>query len=388
VTVLTEKYSEYGDTMCTHLQSILIKLPRDLNKFENSKNGKTAYEEQSVCCGRKSSFELEVLDINALVEKKWNALEDQQQEKKRIEARNCKIFNIFKSKQGAKEKLKHLKIIDPTLYTEDKMYFFINGMENAFPSNVTQEKMQFLRNAIDVIFPLNQNAELTAQNKRKFIEAIAKTFPVDKNEEEKVLFLRRTMEMIFPSVKHTDDLMAGLKMVLDSTFPLNENVDNRKSHWVLATSRLEIDGKMCALSQFLTYMHFDGIHDPVEKMKGRSPITIIHQDLFLIEGSLKNISQIFEKAVLWNSNNEDLSILIDEVGLIRYIFANSMCCINGSAAIGEWYQETLFNHHGYQALQTEGDKACDLEALTATSLGGFMNVYRRMTHLEKLPLPF
>ena len=71
--------------------------------------------------------------------------------------------------------------------------------------------------------------------------------------------------------------------------------------------------------------------------------------------------------------------------LSRYIFANAMCMHNGSAAVGEWFQETLYNHHGYTAVQTEADKACDLEALTARSLGDFMEVYRRMTHLEKLP---
>ncbi|MBA2367590.1 MAG: hypothetical protein H0V82_01025 [Candidatus Protochlamydia sp.] len=389
LTVLNERYSEYGEKMCTLLQKILIELPHDLNKFNQSN-----YSEESMCCGLKSSFELKVLDAKTLVEQKWIALEDLQQEERRIQARNLKIFNVTKSKQGTKEKLKFLKLKDPTLYTDDKMYFFINGMENAFPSNVNEEKTNFLAKMLNIIFPSDQNAQYNVKNKNKFINVIAKSFPLDQNEEQKLHFLKETMETIFPSIKNSllsdgkttivADKMKALSMVIDNIFPPNQTVDNRKSHWVLATSRLQIDSSMYALSQFLTYMHFDGIHDPVERMKGRSPITIIHQDMFLIEGTLKNISRIFEKAVLWDSKTKDLSILLDEVGLLRYIFAHSMCLLNGSAAVGEWFEETLYNYHGYKVFQVEADKACDLEALTARSLGCFMDVYRCMTHLEKL----
>lgn len=73
--------------------------------------------------------------------------------------------------------------------------------------------------------------------------------------------------------------------------------DWRKSDWVYITLRSEIDGKMYALSHYITWMYRDFREDPVEHMTERSGIAILHQDEFLIEPTLKDIAKLFEKAI-------------------------------------------------------------------------------------------
>ncbi len=282
-TILIEKYEEYGVKMCTLLQNILTEMPHDFKSFKN-----TSCYKESICCGRKSSFELEVLDKKP-VDELWVKPPSPE-----------RLGEICPENVGLKGKMELLKHREPAVYTQTKMHLFLKAINQAF---------------------LYTNSEY-----------------------------------------------------------------NLKSHWVLAKSRCEIDGKMYALSQYLTYMCFTDSTDPVKRMTGRSKVTIIHQDPFLIESTLKEISKIFEKAVRWDSKTEELSVLKERVGLFRYLFAQSTPFNRGSAAIGEWFQDVIYNFHGYTAVQSFTDKAWDLEALTARSLGDFMGVYNELTRPEKLPL--
>lgn len=68
---------------------------------------------------------------------------------------------------------------------------------------------------------------------------------------------------------------------------------NRKSFFVLGTSRLKINGKAYAASQFLTWLYRDFSTSPVVRMQKCSTTLLIHQDRFLIPETLQEISKYF-----------------------------------------------------------------------------------------------
>ncbi len=150
---------------------------------------------------------------------------------------------------------------------------------------------------------------------------------------------------------------------------------NLKSLYLYGTSRLEIDGKMYALSNYLTWLYCTCDTDPVERMKECSIVWVLHHDTFLIEKTLNDASKVFEQAVRWNQNDESVRSLKERVGLLRYEFAHIMPFLRGSASIGEWLETALYRYHGFLSMHHNCDKMGDLEALTALTLRQFMDCY-------------
>jgi Avirulence protein len=293
-TVLSQKYAEYGDTMCGLLQSKLSKMPHDFKGFH-----KPRVRESSKCMNRLSSFEVEVLDSNALIAKGW--MHD-------INIQD--LIKVTKGVSGVKEKLQLLKKMRPDLYKQDRMHFFLMGIHNAFPS---------------------------------------------------------------PKSVYDDD--GGHTFIGDE--------GNLKSHWVLATTRVEINKKMYALSQYLTFMYCNHREDPVERMTGKAKVTVIHQDMLLVEETLKDIAKIFSQAVSWDSKTSNTEDLIGRVSLFKYLFAHCMPTTRGSAAVNEWFEKTIYKYHGFEVNHAPG-KASDLEALTSDSLGDFVERYKGMIKVTPL----
>jgi hypothetical protein len=153
------------------------------------------------------------------------------------------------------------------------------------------------------------------------------------------------------------------------------NPSNLKSMYVLATNRLEVDGKLYAMSQYLTWMYCDYSEDPVDRMVKHSKVMVIHQDTFLIETTVKNIAKIFKESVLWNRDKDSLADLKNKVALLRYEFAHSMPFVRGSAAIAEWLEAAIYHHHGFTEFRHSKTSLTDLEALTSLTLEDFMKRY-------------
>lgn len=154
----------------------------------------------------------------------------------------------------------------------------------------------------------------------------------------------------------------------------------KKSDWALTTLRLEVDGKMYAISQYLTWMYRDFKDDPVERMLNHSISTILHQDPFLIDAMLADIAKIFKKAIEWNG--KDLNELMQDVALLEYEFAHSMPHSRGSGAIAEWIETAIFRFHGYHVRYNQ-KKMVTFEAYVS-SLKQFVENYKTMIFLEKV----
>jgi hypothetical protein len=102
------------------------------------------------------------------------------------------------------------------------------------------------------------------------------------------------------------------------------------------------------------------------------PIMILHQDLYLMEDTLSDIDTIFQRAVTWDKQTQDINELINDVGSIRYLLAHSMPYIRGSAAIAEWLEESIYKSHDLNMQRVPG-KSSDLEAFASPTLDTFMN---------------
>lgn len=153
-----------------------------------------------------------------------------------------------------------------------------------------------------------------------------------------------------------------------------------KSDWVFGVMRIEIEGKMIALSRYFFWLNRDFVNDPIEKMKQNSTITLIHQDAFLIEKTLNDIARLFAEIVTLNS--EDLNSIKNKSALLQYEFAHACPFARGSAAISEWIEMSIFQYHGYKVSYNPKVSA-NLEALT-TTFPTFIENYDSMISLEKI----
>jgi hypothetical protein len=130
---------------------------------------------------------------------------------------------------------------------------------------------------------------------------------------------------------------------------------------IYMTLRIEVDGKMAALSQFVTWLQRDGIKDPIVAMKTHSSVLLVHQDLFLIETMLKEAARLFKSAL--TCDRADLKTLKGRVALWTTVFDNAMPFDRGSSAVSEWFQQAIYRALGYRLTYKPG-KLVNLEVLT------------------------
>lgn len=177
------------------------------------------------------------------------------------------------------------------------------------------------------------------------------------------------------------DLYRQDKMAQNITAMLNSSPEQEKSGFVLATQRLEINGKLFPISQYLTWLNCNGKEEPIPFMTGRSKIVILHLDSTLIDEAMKDISALFERAVQWKKT-EGVKELKDRVGLFCYEFSHTMPSCRGSEAVREYFENIIYHGiHGFD-LKYDQDKSLGLEALTLP-LDEFMKVYQNTVTLTE-----
>jgi len=271
--------------------------------------------------------------------------------------------------------LKHdIRGFSETTYEETKK---VLGLVNKFSAEVLTGESLLRLGAIPTIEELN--AAITIEGDKP-INIIDFT-----NSREAMLSLKSSAPDLYKRLRMSHYLRA---LAIECPSPnqirtdsgeiiLEGNPGNLKSMYVLATNRLELDGKLYAMSQYLTWMYCNYSQDPVDRMVKHSKVMVIHQDTFLIETTLKNIAKIFKESVLWNRDKESLVDLKNKVALLRYEFAHNMPFIRGSAAIAEWLEAAIYHYHGFTEFHHSKTSLSDLEALTSLTLEDFMKRYDR-----------
>ena len=153
------------------------------------------------------------------------------------------------------------------------------------------------------------------------------------------------------------------------------NMGNLKNLYVIGTLRIQIEDKMYAISRYVTWLYTDYSIDPVVRMMEHSKVYIVHQDTFLIDETLQEISRVFAKAVLWNKEKDSLKGLKETVALIRFLFAHCMPSSRGDGAIGDWLELTIYRYHGFSDTRYNPNKLPCFEALSTLFLSTYVRNY-------------
>lgn len=186
----------------------------------------------------------------------------------------------------------------------------------------------------------------------KHLKTIKEKFP-DYYAYGRMSYVLQGLNATYPSPE--------ISMVLGKRI-IKGNPYHAKSMYIVGKARIEIDSKMYALGEVVTWTYQDFSTDPVERMEN-SVAFILHQDRFLIDPTLNEIASIFEKAVLWE-RSKDLEGLKDNTALLRYLFAYAMPFARGSASVGEIFEKLTFLFHDY-VCKHNPDTMGDMEAFTA-----------------------
>jgi len=144
------------------------------------------------------------------------------------------------------------------------------------------------------------------------------------------------------------------------------NSDNFKNIYILATLRIEINGKFYATSKYLTWTYTNYVTDPAIRMRNCATIFIIHQDTFLIDETLREIAKIFAQAVKWNRTTESLKELKNRVSLMRFLYSHCMPSARGDGAIGDWLELMLYRYHGFNDTHFNSRRLPCFETLCST----------------------
>ncbi|MEI8365721.1 MAG: hypothetical protein WCF65_04800 [Parachlamydiaceae bacterium] len=153
-------------------------------------------------------------------------------------------------------------------------------------------------------------------------------------------------------------------------------------HFALGTLRAEVSGKMYALSKYMTWLDVvDGV-DPVKKMMTSSKVFVIHQDVFLIEETLKEVAKLFAHAMAWNPEVDTVEELKDRGAYFRFMFAQCTPSCRGDGAIGDWLELMLYRMKGFPGAHYAQGKMSNIEPLASISFARYRAEYDKIIILD------
>ena len=195
-----------------------------------------------------------------------------------------------------------------------------------------------------------------------------------------MLTLKKNNRALYDSIIYGGffpNLMMGI-------FNSSLDADYLKSGLVLAKVHMQIEDKLYAMGGHLTWYYLDHKTDPLERMKERSISTVLHQDPFLIEDTLHDISKVFEKAILWDKKEESLEVLKNRVALIRYMYAYAMPNFRGDGAIGDWLEMIIYHFHGFTDTQYKEGILPPFEPLACLQFQEYLDRYDKTIDIAPL----
>lgn len=161
--------------------------------------------------------------------------------------------------------------------------------------------------------------------------------------------------------------------------PLYGDQRNLRNSFALATLRIQVGNAMLGTTKWLTWLHRSNDGDnPVPRMLVNSSVLVIHMDKYLIDPILKQIAELFAKAVC--AGKENPVDLQKYVGLMLYHFSHCMPFLRGSSSISEVIEGAIYEACDFKVLHNPNLLA-DLEALSTSKISEFMKKYPEMIEL-------
>lgn len=166
-------------------------------------------------------------------------------------------------------------------------------------------------------------------------------------------------------------------------------IGNMKSRIVHVILRTNVNQKMYRMTDYLTWMYENFAwlneknlnHHPIQRMQERSTCGLLHQDEFLIEDTLKEVSSLFEKAVSWDRNTQSLQDLKDLMKPYWFVNVHNMRDVRGLAAENEWLEQAIFLALDVK-MTRKSEELVDLIALANPLFSDFCTEYDRVTDLN------
>lgn len=164
-------------------------------------------------------------------------------------------------------------------------------------------------------------------------------------------------------------------------------LNNRKSHYILATMRMQIGQQMVRTAQWLTWLSQNGEVDPREHMldaASKPVVSLITQDLFLHDETLKECAKLFVEVLKWDRKASNINELKDRVALFRHLYAHVSPHARGSGAIGEWFEKSLYDAFGLSCSYTPAypKESVDLVAQGNLKFSDYLRRYHTLVHIQ------
>ncbi len=194
--------------------------------------------------------------------------------------------------------------------------------------------------------------------------------------------------------KHPDlyakDRFHSCLAMMEEDFPSPKDVKysiNRKSHYILSTMRTQIGNKMYATCQWLTWLAQEGATDPRDQLikLGSQPVVyLLPQDIFLHDVTKKECARLYDQNLHWDKTKSTVNELKEQVALFRYLFAQASFYKRGSAALGEWHEQSVFDALGFPGTSYHPifeKESVDLVAQIVPSFSEYLRRYHTLVHI-------
>jgi hypothetical protein len=150
--------------------------------------------------------------------------------------------------------------------------------------------------------------------------------------------------------------------------PINEGEElPPKTHYLLFSMRHEVLGKLYATSKFVTWLNRtpgEDLDDTLDRAYENSRWLVMHQDIFLLEDTLKECERLFRDVLSWDHSKGTLE-LIEKMAPLIYLLTHSHRDSRGTAAMNEWLERGIYKSFGFDMLALS-TRMIDLDAFCNT----------------------
>lgn len=153
-----------------------------------------------------------------------------------------------------------------------------------------------------------------------------------------------------------------------------------KKVYVLGTLRIQVNDKLYAATRACTWLYANS-QEAIDEMEKYSVTILTHQDAFLIEDTLQEISKLFKEAIEWKTN-EGLEALKTKVALFRFYYAACTPIGRGDGAVGDWLEKTIYSYHGYETKYNDA-KLPYFEPLCLGDFQGYREMYDQIIDISE-----
>lgn len=149
-----------------------------------------------------------------------------------------------------------------------------------------------------------------------------------------------------------------------------------KTHFLIFSLRHEVGGKLYATSKYVSWLsHLPGedLDETLDRAQKNSRWLVMHQDIFLLEDTLKECEKLFRDVLRWEPS-KGAEELKEKMAPLVYLLTHSHRDCRGTAAMNEWLERGIYRALGFNMLALS-TRMIDLDA--------FCNPYPRYFEIYK-----